>query len=163
MRPCTVTRRSCIASSSAACVFGGVRLISSASSTLANTGPGMKISRRRPVSGSSWMTSVPVTSDGIRSGVNWMREKLERERPRHRRDEQRLGEAGHADQQAVAAGEQRDQRLLDDVVVADDHLADLRADAAARLGEAVGQLGVVEPVQVGVGSGCGQALLVVSG
>ena len=28
---------------------------------------------RLPVSGSSWMMSVPVMSDGIRSGVNWMR------------------------------------------------------------------------------------------
>ncbi len=72
--PRTVTRSaSCIASSSAACVFGGVRLISSASSTCANSGPGTKVQRRRPVVGSSSMMSVPVTSVGIRSGVNWMR------------------------------------------------------------------------------------------
>ena len=38
--PSTVTCRSCIASSSAACVFGGVRLISSASSRPVKTGPG---------------------------------------------------------------------------------------------------------------------------
>jgi len=38
--PSTVTWRSPIASSSAACVFGGARLISSARTTLANTGPG---------------------------------------------------------------------------------------------------------------------------
>ena len=73
------------------------------------------------------MTSVPVTSDGMRSGVNWMREKVRCERARQRRDEQRLGETGHADQQAVPAGEQRDERLLDDGVVADDHLAQLGA------------------------------------
>ena len=38
--PPTVTCCSCIASSSAACVFGGVRLISSARMMLANIGPG---------------------------------------------------------------------------------------------------------------------------
>ena len=62
-----------MASSSADCVFGGVRLISSASSTLAKIGPGTKVQVRRPVVGSSSMMSVPVMSDGIRSGVNWMR------------------------------------------------------------------------------------------
>jgi len=71
--PRTVTECSCIASSSAACVLGGVRLTSSASSTLANSGPGTKVQRRCPVVMSSSMMSVPVTSVGIRSGVNWMR------------------------------------------------------------------------------------------
>ena len=47
--PSTDTCRSSIASSSAACVFGGVRLISSASSRLVNTGP----SRNRNVHSSS--------------------------------------------------------------------------------------------------------------
>ncbi len=51
--PCTVTRCSCIASSSADCVFGGVRLISSASTMFAKIGPGVNTMRRRPVSGSS--------------------------------------------------------------------------------------------------------------
>ncbi len=71
-----VTRCSCIASSSAACVFGGVRLISSASTMLAKIGPGANTIWRRPVVVSSWMMSVPVMSDGIRSGVNWMRLNL---------------------------------------------------------------------------------------
>ena len=69
----TVTCFSCIASSNAACVFGGVRLISSASTMLAKIGPGTKTNCLRPVCGSSWMISVPVMSEGIRSGVNWMR------------------------------------------------------------------------------------------
>ena len=67
--PSSVTWRSSIASSSAAWVLGGVRLISSASRKSVNTGP-----RERwnvPVRGSS--TWVPTTSAGIRSGVNWMR------------------------------------------------------------------------------------------
>ena len=75
MRPCTVTWCSCIASSSADCVFGGVRLISSARTMFENTGPGTKTRLRFPVSGFSWMMSVPVMSEGIRSGVNWMRRK----------------------------------------------------------------------------------------
>jgi hypothetical protein len=41
--PSTETCFSCIASSSAACVFGGVRLISSASSRLVKTGPGRNV------------------------------------------------------------------------------------------------------------------------
>ena len=45
----TVTCRSCIASNSAACVFGGVRLISSARITLANSGPSRKRNSRDPV------------------------------------------------------------------------------------------------------------------
>ena len=43
MRLPTVTCRSCIACSSAACVLGGVRLISSASSRLAKIGPLMEL------------------------------------------------------------------------------------------------------------------------
>ena len=41
-----------------------------------NSGPSMNSSRRRPVCGSSSMTSVPMMSEGIRSGVNWIRLKL---------------------------------------------------------------------------------------
>src|ERR1041385_5289534 len=42
----------------------------------ANTGPRTKRKPRLPVATSSSMISVPVMSDGIRSGVNWMRENL---------------------------------------------------------------------------------------
>ncbi len=58
-----------MASSSADCVFGGVRLTSSASSTFVKTGP----SRNGNVPVDASYTSEPVTSPGIRSGVNWMR------------------------------------------------------------------------------------------
>src|SRR5436190_3482924 len=68
-----VTRCSCIASRSADCVFGGVRLISSARTMFAKIGPGANTICRRPVVVSSLMMSVPVMSDGMRSGVNWMR------------------------------------------------------------------------------------------
>src|SRR5690242_3276071 len=58
-------------SSSAACVFGEARLISSTSRKFANTGPG-----RNSNSFAFWLkTFTPVTSDGSRSGVNWSREK----------------------------------------------------------------------------------------
>ena len=48
-------------------------------------------------------------------------------------DEQRLGEAGHALQQQVAAGEQRDHHALDDDILADDDLGDALADAGDEL------------------------------
>src|SRR5688572_18721077 len=76
--PCTVTRCSCIASSSAAWVLGGVRLISSASTMFAKTGPRVNLKKRRPVAWSSSSTSVPRMSVGIRSGVNWIRRKERR-------------------------------------------------------------------------------------
>ena len=64
--PSTVTCRSCIASSSADWVFGGVRLISSASSSPQNSGPA-----RNENSAVRWSyTNEPVTSLGSRSGVN---------------------------------------------------------------------------------------------
>ena len=55
------------------------------------------------------------------------------ERIGQRVDHQRLGQAGHADQQAVPAGEDRDQQLLEDRVLADDDLGHL----ALELGERV--------------------------
>src|SRR5919205_1531535 len=69
--PSTVTWFSCMHSSSAACVLGEARLISSTSSRFANTGPG-----RNSNSFVRWSkTLTPVTSEGSRSGVNWRREK----------------------------------------------------------------------------------------
>ena len=73
--PAAVTCRSSSASISAAWVLGGVRLISSASTMLAKIGPFWKMNARSPVAGSCPITVVPVMSDGIRSGVNWIRRK----------------------------------------------------------------------------------------
>ena len=65
----TVTCCSSMHSSNAAWVFALARLISSAITILAKTGPGWKEK--------SWAcgenTDTPVTSLGSRSGVNWMR------------------------------------------------------------------------------------------
>ena len=71
----TVTCFSCIACSRAAWVLGGVRLISSARMMLPKIGPLINRNMRLPVPESSSRISVPVMSDGMRSGVNWMREK----------------------------------------------------------------------------------------
>ena len=69
------TDPSCIASSKADCVLGGVRLISSARMIFAKIGPFTKTRVRFPVARSSSMISVPVISAGIKSGVNWIRLK----------------------------------------------------------------------------------------
>jgi hypothetical protein len=50
-------------------VFGDARLISSPTTMLANTPPGLNSKSRV-----SWLkTETPMTSLGIRSGVNWIR------------------------------------------------------------------------------------------
>ena len=99
--------------------FGRRPLISSARTMLANSGPFMNLNWR-----DSSRISEP-TSEGIKSGVNWMRLKL---RPRawamvtH---EEGFSEAGHADQQHVATG-RRCSYLLDHVLLPYDYLAYLR-------------------------------------
>ena len=70
---------------------------------------------------------------GIRSGVNWMRLKFERQAIGQRADHQRLGQPGHAFEHAMAAGEDGDQQLLDHFVLADDHAGDLLAQAPVSL------------------------------
>ena len=72
--PITVTVCSCIASNSALCVFGVARLISSARMMLLKIGPGWNWNFEFPSSVFT-MIFVPVTSAGIRSGVNWILEK----------------------------------------------------------------------------------------
>jgi hypothetical protein len=60
---------------------------------------------------------------------------------RDRFDEQGLGQPGRAGDQAVAAGQQRQQDLFDHLALADDDLAELGFDArAARLQAFVGGL-----------------------
>ena len=66
-------------------------------------------------------------SAGSMSGVNWMRWKLRADRARERLERQRLGEAGHAFEQHMPAGEQRDEQAIDQGMLADDDAADLGA------------------------------------
>src|SRR5262249_18484603 len=49
--------------------------------------------------------------------------ELQRENFGERGDNQRLGQTGHADKQAVAAGEHGDHEIVDDVGLADDDFA----------------------------------------
>ena len=66
-----VTCFSCMASRSAACVFGGALLISSDRSRLQKIGPGLNVNS--PFFASYML--VPVMSAGSKSGVNWTRLK----------------------------------------------------------------------------------------
>ena len=66
-------------------------------------------------------------SAGIRSGVNWMRlVSMPSTMPRVSTSLV-LARPGHADQQQVAARQERNQRLIDDVLLAINDLADGRA------------------------------------
>ena len=67
-------------------------------------------------------------SAGMRSGVHWMRLSSMPEYRAERLDQSRLGEAGNADEQGMAAGEQGDQRLIDHLALAEDDAADALAD-----------------------------------
>ena len=69
--------------------------------------------------------------------------ELQVEHLRHRVDQQRLGQAGHADDQAVAADEEREQGLADDFVLADDELFQLGDDLLAALLHPVRQRDIV--------------------
>ncbi len=60
-------------------------------------------------------------SDGMRSGVNWMRLASRPEHAAQRFDEKRFGEARNTDQQGMAASQYRDQRALDYDVLAENH------------------------------------------
>ncbi len=114
--PSTVTCRSAIASSSADCVFGIARLISSTSRTFANTGPGRNSNSRSRGS----QIESPVTSVGCRSGVHWMRldaRAVDRagERPR----QHRLGRARDVLEQHVPATRERGDDDADLLALAD--------------------------------------------
>ena len=128
--PSSVTRRSCIASSSAACVLGGVRLISSASSSSQKIGPRVRV---------NWLVwklnrLEPRISPGSRSGVNWMRPKSRPSAGGEALREEGLGGARRAFQQHVALREiSATSSMIDHPVLPDDRLGDFGADG---IGEA---------------------------
>ena len=72
--------------------------------------------------------------------MNWMRLNDPCEDVGERLDRQRLGEAGHALEQQVAAGEQRDEDPLEHRVLADDDAPDLEQDGLARRARVGGRL-----------------------
>ena len=113
----------------AACVFGGARLISSASTMLAKTGPVDELNSRRPPAPSCRM-SVPVMSIGIRSGVNWMRLNFSDIVSASLLTSSVLARPGTPISRRVPAGEQADRQPLDDVVLADDDAAEFATQFA---------------------------------
>ena len=100
--PSTVTWRSAIASSSADCVFGEARLISSPSTMLAKIGPG----RNSNVAVARFQTVTPTTSDGSRSGVNCTRPNAQSIDAGQRLGQAGLADAGHVLDEQVALGQQ---------------------------------------------------------
>ena len=97
----------------------------------AKIGPRMKRMTRLPVARSSSMTSAPRMSDGIRSGVNWMRLNFRSTASASVLISSVLARPGHAAQQAVPAGEERDQDLADHALLTDDRLGELALRAGA--------------------------------
>ncbi len=114
-----------MASSSAACVFGGVRLISSARITCEKIGPGEKA--QLALAGRAVLFDDVGAGDVGRHQVGRELDAAECEvqRAGQRADEQCFRQAGHAFEQAMAAGEERDEHLLDHVVLADDDAGEL--------------------------------------
>ena len=127
----TVTWRSSIASSSADCVFGDARLISSASTTLAKTPPG----RNSNSSAVRFHTDTPVTSDGRRSGVNWMRWQVPPIDAGDRLGQRRLADAGDVLDEEVALGEEAHEREVHLVALALDHALDVAEQSGEQAAE----------------------------
>ena len=106
MVPSTVVWPSSMHSSSADCVLGEARLISSPMTMLLNTGPGRNSNSWLPVR----KMLTPVRSLGSRSGVNWMRPHVAVDAAGDRLGERRLADAGHVLDQQVALGQQDGER-----------------------------------------------------
>ena len=92
------------------------------------------------------MMSVPVMSDGIRSGRELDAVELEVEHLRQRSNEERLRQPGHADDQAVAADEERQQHLMHDVALPDDELPELIDDLLLGRVHLVGQRDILRRI-----------------
>ena len=69
-------------------------------------------------------------------------------------DQERLAQPRHAFQQAMAAGEQAGQHAVDDLVVADDHPADLFADRRVAVDELPARCSMVSAMLMCGSSGC---------
>ncbi len=127
--PSTLTWRSSIASSSAACVLGGVRLISSASSRLVNTGP--EWNSNSAVRASYTKRAGDIAGHQVGGELHTL--EFELQRRRQCPHQQRLRDAGNALEQHVASAQQRDHQAADDCVLPDDGLADLGTQGQQRI------------------------------
>ena len=103
-----------MASSSADCVFGVVRLISSASRTLVKTGPRLNSNRCSTVE----YIEMPRTSHGKHVAGELDALEVYVEGAGHGLGERGLAHAGNAFDEKVSAGEKADQREPDNVILA---------------------------------------------
>ena len=131
LTPSAVIWRSSIASSSADWVFGEARLISSASTMLAKSGPGFEAER---------LGGALVDADADEVGRQQIGRELDPLPAAVDRGRQRLGQAGLADaghvlDEEVPFGEQAHHRQLDRVDLAVEHLGDVRGDRVEQLAE----------------------------
>ncbi len=110
VEPATATRCSCIACSSADCVRGLARLISSAISSWQNTGPAHE-AEAAPAARVLLQDLGAGDVGRHQVGGELHAPRVEPEHGAQRLDQQRLAEPGRADQQRVAAGQQRDEHL----------------------------------------------------
>ncbi len=120
----------------ALCVRGGVRLISSASTRFANTGPGRNSNSPDFAS----RIDTPTTSEGSRSLVNCMRWNVPADRARQRARQRRLADAGDVLDEQVAARKQRDDRVSDRARLAAEDAPDVgleRRDEVRRRGDSL--------------------------
>ena len=138
--PSMVTRPSCIASSRAACVLAGARLISSASTSCANTGPG----RKNRVVRAHVERGVSRDVAGQHVGRELDAGEPESRRLRERTGSERLGHAGHVVEQHVAARQQAGEHEAELRALADHGALDLveeQVDGGARGSRQVGRAG----------------------
>ena len=130
-----MTLYSCIACESAAWVLGGVRLISSASIDVGEDraldephppppGPFLLLEHLRP---------GDVRGHQVRRELNSV--EMQPQEPGDARDHQRLGQPRHALQDAVTLAKQRDQDLLEHIVLTDDHPGKFPGQLAVNLGQ----------------------------
>ncbi len=105
-------------------VLGVARLISSARQICVKIGPFWNSKNRLP-SGVSMTMFVPRMSAGMRSGVNWMREKSRSSAWARVRTRSVLPSPGTPSKQTMPAHEQAGQYPVDDLLVTDDHPGDL--------------------------------------
>jgi hypothetical protein len=132
--PATVTARSCIASSSADCVLGVARLISSASSTWWNTGPGLEL--EAPLARLLDEDGAAGHVGGHQVGRELHAAEGELGGVGERAHQARLAQARGALDQHVPAGERRHEQVLDQHALTEHHPRDGVAQARERFGEA---------------------------
>ena len=114
----------------------------------AKIGPGANTIWRRPVVASSWMMSVPVMSDGIRSGVNWMRLNFRSTTRASVWMSSVLARPGTPTIRLLPPAKSDSSTCWTDVVLADDQLAQLGHDLITAVLHPVGERDIVGSIQV---------------